>query len=370
MSNTFPYTKFTQQLTHWFALAQRDLPWRAVENARDPYRILVSEVMLQQTTVAAVIPFYQRFLARFPDVSTLALAEIDEVLPLWAGLGYYSRARNLHAAAQVIQAKHEGKFPQVFAEVLALPGVGPYTAGAVCSIAFDQKTPIVDANIMRVLARVLCLEGDIKNSANQKRLWQEAATLVEASAHPAQFNPAMMELGALICTPKKPDCEQCPVSKFCSAFQSNRQHELPQFSPKKPKTQLRDLCIFIGNDREVLLRQRTAQNTVRNWWHGMWELPRTTVKEGENTTQAIDRLLQESQIEGRIGGQLKALKHTVTIHAITLECYEITTAQKSFSDAEFFEWDETQQLAIPSTMKKLLQWLERHHLHSKQLELL
>lgn len=370
MPNAFPYSTFARRLTRWFATAQRDLPWRATQNARDPYRVLVSEVMLQQTTVAAVIPFYQRFLERFPDIRTLASAEIDEVLPLWAGLGYYSRARNLHAAVRFVMEKHSGRFPENFEEVLALPGVGRYTAGAVCSIAFDQKTPIVDANIMRVLARVLCLEGDIKSGANQKRLWRESEKLVAASTHPALFNPAMMELGALICTPKKPECKACPVSKFCCAFQKDRQNELPQFAPKKEKKQLHDLCLFIGDEREVLLRQRTPQNTERSWWHGMWELPRTTVAEGESTSQALRRLMEKLQIEGEPGGKLKTLKHTVTVHSITLECYEVTTSQSSFTSGELFEWDETRQLAIPSTMKKLLKWLERRRLQSRQLELL
>lgn len=366
----FPYTEFARHLTRWFASAQRDLPWRSAENARDPYRILVSEVMLQQTTVAAVVPFYQRFLARFPDISTLAHAEIEEVLPFWAGLGYYSRARNLHSAARTVVEQHNGQFPTDFEKVLALPGVGPYTAGAVCSIAFDQKTPIVDANIMRVLARVLCLEGDIKSTFNQKRLWQEARLLVEASAHPAQFNPALMELGALLCTPRKPECGMCPVAKFCCAFQSQRQAELPQLARPKKKKQMRDLCIFIGDGREVLLRQRTSENTDKNWWQGMWELPRTTVGDSESTLQALQRLLTELQIEGQIGCKIKTLKHTVTVHDITLECYVIDAKRSQFTGAELFEWDELRELAVPSTMKKLLTWLQHHHLQNRQLNLL
>jgi A/G-specific adenine glycosylase len=367
----FPHQRFARALTRWFAGAQRDLPWREPQNARDGYRVLVSEIMLQQTTVAAVIPFYHRFLERFSDVQALARAELEsEVLPLWAGLGYYSRARNLHAAARVLVEKHGGIFPHNFEDVLALPGVGRYTAGAVCSIAFNQKVPIVDANVARVLARVLCVEEDVKSPAAQARLWEAATQLVEASTYPAQFNPAMMELGALICTPKTPRCEVCPVSKFCCAFQSNRQNELPQTTPKKIDRELHDVCVFIGGAAGVLLRQRSAQNTTKSWWRGMWELPRTTIEQSESTPIATRRLLSAMKIEGEAGRKLKTMKHGVTTHAITLDCFEASTTQTQFEDARFFTWEEIEALAIPSTMRKLLRWLQKHHVQNMQMELL
>lgn len=359
-----------QNLEWWFASAQRDLPWREAQNARDGYRVLVSEVMLQQTTVAAVIPFYQRFLARFPDIKTLANAEIDEVLPLWAGLGYYSRARNLHAAARVVMQKHDGIFPQIFEEVLALPGVGRYTAGAVCSIAFNQKMPIVDANVARVLSRVLCLEGDVKSPKVQAQLWNGATELVNASTRPAQFNPAMMELGALICVPKTPRCETCPVSGFCGAFQSKRQNEFPQFAPKKAHQPMHDVCVLFADTTGVLLRQRSTENTAKNWWKGMWELPRTTVLEGESTPAAIERLLGEMNIEAEIGGCIKTVKHGVTTHTITLDCHQIFDAKFGNREAQIFEWDETKNLAIPSTMRQLLDWYYSQRVVNEQLALL
>lgn len=374
----FPHKNFARALAQWFSLAQRDLPWREAENARDPYRVLVSEVMLQQTTVAAVIPFYRRFIARFSDAQSLACADEDEVLPLWAGLGYYSRARNLHAAAKAIVEKHGGVFPTDFDDVLALPGVGRYTAGAVCSIAFEQPVPIVDANVARVLARVFCIEGDLKTAKNQSRLWQEAENIVTLSpAHPftpSQINPAMMELGALICVPKTPRCEACPVSQFCCAFKTNRQNELPEVAPKKAEKQLHDVCLFLGDERGVFLRRRTAQNSERSWWRGMWELPRTTVGEGESTPEALQRLQETIKIEAPVGRRLKTLRHGVTIHAITLDCYEIAGAAsdtpETGGEAQFFQWDELEQLAIPSAMQKLLRWLQDHHLQNAQLELL
>jgi len=367
---SFPAADFATNLEKWFATSQRDLPWREIANARDGYRVLVSEVMLQQTTVAAVIPFYHRFLARFPDARTLARAEIDEVLPLWAGLGYYSRARNLHAAAKAVMEKHGGIFPQNFEEVLALPGVGRYTAGAVCSIAFGQKVPIVDANVARVLARVLCLKGDVKSPKVQAQLWQSASELVNASTQPSNFNPAMMELGALVCVPKTPRCEACPVSDFCGAFKTNRQSEFPQFAAKKAHQQMHDVCVLFADASGVLLRQRSTENTARNWWKGMWELPRTTVLEGESTPAALGRLLAELNIQAEIGGCIKTLRHGVTTHAITLDCYEISDAKFENSAAQIFEWDETRKLAIPSTMRQLLDWYYSHRVVNEQLALL
>lgn len=369
----FPPEAFAEALTHWFAGAQRDLPWREEQNVHDGYRVLVSEIMLQQTTVAAVVPFYYRFLERFPDIAALAAADIDEVLPLWAGLGYYSRARNLHAAAQAVVNQHEGIFPQDHDKVLALPGVGRYTAGAVCSIAFGQKTPIVDANIVRLFARLFCIEGDLKNTKNQAQLWSEAQTLVEASQQPSQFNPALMELGALICTPKAPKCDVCPVSQFCCAFQTGRQEELPHTTPKKVNKQLHDICLFIGNENGILLRQRTAENTEKSWWRGMWELPRTTIGPTENAVTASERLLEELEIAGEVKHALKTLKHTVTVHAIRLDCHETEVSalylQSQGDHLKFYAWEEVEALAIPSTMQKLLVWLQTHHLKHAQAPL-
>lgn len=362
---------FARSLEEWFAHAQRDLPWRQAQNARDPYRVLVSEIMLQQTTVAATIPFYQRFLIRFPDIASLSAANTDEVLTLWAGLGYYSRARNLHRAAQIVCEKHDGIFPKIFDEVLALPGVGRYTAGAILSIAFDQAEPIVDANVARVLARVLCLEGEIKNSENQKKLWKEAATLVKASTHPAQFNPAMMELGALVCTPQNPRCDICPVSDFCRAFSAGRQNELPHIAAKKPPIQLRDVCVFLQRDGHVLLRRRSEDRSPKNWWRGMWELPRATCEDDESTQSVAARALSTLHIEAEIGEPIKTLKHTVTVHAIKLECRQATLQSfEQSDDVQLFEWDEIHELALPSTMRKLLAWLRVNCVEAPPLPLL
>ena len=364
--------RFVRELVKWFAAAQRDLPWRHEENARDAYRVVVSEVMLQQTTVAAVVPFYQRFLARFPTLESLAEAPFEDVLPFWAGLGYYSRARNLHALARAVVEKHGGVFPREFREVLALPGVGRYTAGAVSSIAFDQKSPIVDANVARVFSRVFCLEGDPKNSANQSELWRRASELVGACDQknpPSQFNPALMELGALICTPRAPQCEKCPVAQFCLARAQNRQNELPHASPKREIVELRDACVYLKSIRpsdgstvgghpefgRTFLRRRDGEAKI--WWRGMWELPRTTARENEGTREAAARMLREefSLTDFQIGAKLQTLRHGVTHHRITLDCYE-AEIENLFTgeNCGWFDENEIAKLALPSTMRALL----------------
>ena len=374
----FPYSQFVQALGVWFQTNQRDLPWRHPKNARDAYRVLVSEVMLQQTTVKAVVPFYTRFLERFPDVQTLANATIEDVLPFWAGLGYYSRARMLYQCAQTIVEKHDTIFPQELDRVLDLPGVGRYTAGAVTSIAFDAKNPIVDANVARVFSRIFLIDGDLKNRANQTMLWHHASEVVQNCDEqnpPSQTNPAMMELGALVCTPKNPKCEACPVHQFCGAFATNRQSELPFIAAKREAVLLNDACAFttqksstrscetggeIVSETRVLLRQRAHEPGI--WWRGMWELPRTTIANNETAHDALQRLFRdELEIDNlTFGEKIKSLRHGVTHHDITLDCYEIGDIEYSnqLETVRWFSWSEIENLALPSTMKRLLDWLQ------------
>lgn len=372
------HASIARALTDWFQAAQRDLPWRHEENARDPYRILVSEVMLQQTTVAAVIPFYHQFLERFPTLETLATASIEDVLPFWAGLGYYSRARNLHKCAQVVNKDFDGRFPRELIKVLSLPGVGRYTAGAVTSIAFDAPNPIVDANVARVFARVWCIEGDIKSSANQAQVWQHAESVVRegvaAGCRPSQLNPAIMELGALICRPREPDCARCPIAEFCAARAAGRQNELPQFAPKPQTVALHDACVFIQSTLDgaplVLLRQRPHDAKI--WWRGMWELPRVRIESG-SALEAIlhDWLRDEFDIEAQIGIKLHTMRHGVTQHLITLDCFaaQVQTVVPR-ENLRWFAWNEVEALALPSTMRQLLRRLHRHPQGNEQLPLL
>src|ERR1700704_1213401 len=220
---------FRQQLLGWFRQFQRDLPWR---RTKDPYRIWLSEIMLQQTRVAAVIPYYERFLVRFPDVQALAAAPQEEVLRLWSGLGYYSRARNLQRAAQEIVAKHGGGFPRDENDALALPGIGSYTAAAILSIAYGAKHAVLDGNVARVLARIFAVRGDLRDAKRWHSLQQFANDLLDTKS-PSDWNQAMMELGATLCTPQSPQCLLCPVTQFCQARKLGIAESLP--APRKKR---------------------------------------------------------------------------------------------------------------------------------------
>src|SRR6266849_8168411 len=225
---------FRKQLLKWFGAFQRDLPWR---RTGDPYRIWLSEIMLQQTRVAAVIPYYQRFVAKFPSVRALARARTESVLRHWAGLGYYSRARNLQRAAKEIVAGHRGKFPREYDEALALPGIGRYTAAAVLSIAYQQPLAVLDGNVARVLARMGALRGDVRAPAIWRSLDAEAQDLLDRQS-PGDWNQAMMELGATLCTPKSPRCEDCPASKWCRARKLGIAAEIPEARRKRATVEI------------------------------------------------------------------------------------------------------------------------------------
>ena len=316
--------------------------------------------MLQQTTVAAVAPFFERFIARFPDVKSLAEADESDVLAQWAGLGYYARARNLQKAARAVVGEHNGQFPRDFNAILALPGVGRYTAGAVASIAYDARAPIVDANVARVLSRVLPVEGDLKKTAAQTKLWEAATQIVEVGeVKPREINPALMELGALVCTPKSPKCQECPVSEFCAARAENRQGELPAKTPKVAPTPLFDVCaLALSENGEVLLRRRPDRAGI--WWRGMWELPRATRAEGEDASAALARLGQELDARWDMCARFETLKHGVTRFQIELECWRVNLQEAKLNDdLRWFTVERALELALPSTMKTLLKQIER-----------
>jgi A/G-specific adenine glycosylase len=255
-----------------YARVQRDLPWR---RTRDPYAIWVSEIMLQQTRVATVIPYWERWMARFPTVSALAGAPLDDVLAAWAGLGYYSRARNLHAGAQAVGARFGGALPPCAAELRDVPGIGPYTAGAIASIAFGERAPLVDGNVARVLARVFAIEHDIKSTAGGKALWSAAGELMRAlpeAAAPGDLNQGLMELGATICAATQPRCPVCPLANDCAAARAGRQDELPVVAARKKPSELPLLArtlVWIEAAGALVLVRRTPEGL----FGGLWELP-------------------------------------------------------------------------------------------------
>jgi len=302
------------RLLAWYGGAQRDLPWR---RTHDPYAIWVSEMMLQQTQVATVIPYWQRWMERFPTVASLAEAPLDDVLQAWQGLGYYARARNMHRAAQVIRDLHGGIFPHIYEDVLALPGIGRYTAGAICSIAYGQDVPLVDANVIRILCRIFGVHGDPKSTAVQAELWELAESLIPAG-QAREFNQAMMELGALVCE-SRPKCGVCPMQDLCAAYASGDPTSLPEFAPRPVFTSQTDVSAILhhpSGDGRVLLVRRPAEGL----WGGLWETPRITAEPDEPVPAAAERAAWEAAgIRVHATGEIAAsLKHGVTTRKITL----------------------------------------------------
>jgi A/G-specific adenine glycosylase len=259
-SVAFQSTKFRRRLLSWYRRHGRDLPWR---RSRDPYAILVSEFMLQQTQVATVIPYYHKWLSRFPDFASLARASENEVLRAWQGLGYYARARNLHATAKTIMDRHGGNFPRGIERIDQLPGIGKYTAHAVVSFAFDQSVPIVEANTARVFARHVTVRESIDSNLGQRTLWQHATSLVPKS-DAAAFNSALLDLGALVCVARKPKCDLCPVEAFCRA---KNPAALPVRNSRPETKRLIETHAVIVRRGQILLEQS------RRRWRGMWILP-------------------------------------------------------------------------------------------------
>jgi A/G-specific adenine glycosylase len=313
-------TRLRERLVAWYEHDHRDLPWRA---SRDPYRVLVSELMLVQTTVAAVVPFYTRFLTRFPDVRALAAADETEVLKLWEGLGYYRRARQLHAAARTIVAHHGGAFPDSPDAIRALPGVGRYIAGAILSFAYDRPAAILEANTQRVLARCLAFRDDLRKSSSQERLWEAAARLVPAQGA-GTFNQAFMELGALVCLPRAPRCLVCPVAADCRARALGIQDQVPVLAPKPPPLAVSEACALVSRAGRWLIVQRGPGGL----WEQFWEFPtihRAGADPGGRSfgvpvdlREGVRRL---TGVETEIGPRVMTVHYTVTRHRATLEAY-------------------------------------------------
>jgi A/G-specific adenine glycosylase len=257
---------FRRRLDHWYRTAGRHaLPWRG---AFDPYGVLVSEFMLQQTTVATVIPYFHRFLRSFPSVDKLARAPLEKVLERWAGLGYYARARNLHRTAQILVREHGGKVPILRAQAESLPGVGPYTAGALLSFAHDLPEALVDGNVIRVLSRVFGVKGDPQRTDNRNRFWDVARALVPPDGG-RHYNSALMDFGATVCVPGLPDCPACPLSSLCWARRHGWVDRLPVPKPDSPKPVVRLIAFVVVKGDHVLLRRRP----LGGLWGGLWELP-------------------------------------------------------------------------------------------------
>ena len=305
-----------QPLLAWWDEERADLPWRRRTN---PYAIWVAEVMLQQTQIATVIPYYERWMERFPTVEALAAASLDDVLKLWEGLGYYSRARRLHAAAQTVVEKFDGRLPDDVEALQELPGIGPYTAGAIASIAFGRPAPVVDGNVIRVFSRLLDLKEDVTERETRKRLWKVAARLVPAR-RPGDFNEALMELGQQICVPAEPRCHRCPLTAHCLARERRTQLERPVRPPRK-RTPHYDVAagVIWRDDGRFLITRRPLDGLLG----GLWEFPGGRREPGdESLVHTLEREINDGlALQIAVGPALARIKHAYTHYRITLHAH-------------------------------------------------
>jgi A/G-specific adenine glycosylase len=319
------FTAFREALLQWFTTQQRDLPWR---RSRDPYAIWISEIMLQQTRVAAVIPFYERFMARFPDVISLANASEQDLLAHWAGLGYYYRARHLQRAAQNV--RDAGAFPREYDAIRALPGIGDYTAAAIASISFDEPRSVLDGNVFRVLSRFFADDTNIASPAGKRRFATLADTLLD-KAKPGAFNQAMMELGATVCLPRNPQCLVCPISRWCRARQAGSQTDFPVKIVPRRSVQERRMVFWIENDRRILAWQRSPTSRLMP---GFWELP-----EREQLPDAV--ALQK----------LGEFRHGITFHHYVFELWSIALTSVP-AGCDWIELSRLKHLPVSTVLKK------------------
>lgn len=357
------------KLVTWHDVQQRDLPWRmALPGERNAYAVWISEIMLQQTRVDAVISYYNRWMSRFPTVHDLAAADLQDVLKLWEGLGYYARARNLHKAAQQIVTEHNGQLPMDRKTLLALPGIGEYTVGAILSIAFNQHEPILDGNVKRVLSRLADIDQPINETTTLKLLWQLARGLVDA-APPQQAgacNEAIMELGALICTPTNPRCLICPLQELCTAAANGTQYERPVIPPKKrtPHYDVAAGVIWQGEPYEskLLIAQRPADGMLG----GLWEFPGGKLEEQDADLAAClqREIHEELAMEISVLEQLTTVKHAYTHFRITLHAFHARHQRGEpqalgVADWRWIELDELAGFPFPVTDQKIIEALQR-----------
>ena len=365
-------------LLAWFATNARDLPWR---RTRDPYAIWASEIMLQQTQVKTVIPYWARWLSELPTIEALANASPAKIHKLWEGLGYYTRVRNMQKAAQQIIAEHDGEFPQAFDAVLALPGIGRYTAGAICSIAFNQPTPILDGNVIRVLTRVYGIATDPREKQTNTQLWKLATELVAGAARLdssrssrreeahskirncqslltsaatsettcSHLNQSLMELGALICTPRSPHCAICPVQKLCIARKENLQDQLPNLAKREPATERRFIAFVVERDGKFLVRQRPAGVVNAH----LWEFPNIEI--GAQACDPQHSAAKKLGLKTTATKPLCTVRHSITRYRITLEAWNAKLSNtRSKISGQWLGIEEVHDLAFTAAHKKIL----------------
>ncbi|MFI8685162.1 A/G-specific adenine glycosylase [Rossellomorea sp. NPDC077527] len=345
--------EFQKDLISWFSREQRDLPWR---KDQDPYKVWVSEIMLQQTRVDTVIPYFNRFIEKFPTINALASADEEDVLKAWEGLGYYSRVRNLQTAVKEVNEKYEGVVPDTPKEISSLKGVGPYTAGAILSIAYSKPEPAVDGNVMRVFSRILSIWLDIAKPSSRK-VFEEAVRDLISKENPSYFNQALMELGALICTPTSPSCLLCPVREHCQAFEEGVQAELPVKSKKKSarKLNMAAAVLFTEDDR-VVIHKRPSKGLLAN----LWEFPNFEVgNTSSGRKQLLDLMEEEYGVDCSVkAGVVTKIQHIFSHIVWDIEVYvgSVDSTTLEGTDLMAVTHEEMEKYAFPVSHQKI--WKE------------
>jgi A/G-specific adenine glycosylase len=330
----------SERILKWYKRNQRDLPWR---KTKDPYYIFVSEMMLQQTQVETVIPYYHRFITQFPTVETLAQASLQEVLKAWENLGYYARARHLHAAAKEMMERTGGMIPDNEEELVRLPGIGSYTAAAILSIAFGRRVPAVDGNVRRVLCRLFAIRDPLEETKTQRRIHNLAANLVPVKA--SLFNQGIMDLGATICTPRNPVCERCPVHSSCLAYEKGLQETLPVTRKRGPLPHKQMTAgILCDNHDKLLIVRRPTKGLLG----GLWKFPGGEKGTGVSLQRSLEKVIQmEVGIEVRVGDKIAAVKHAYTHFRITLHAFRcaLKGGDLKVLNCHHCEWIDPRSLA-------------------------
>jgi len=351
-----------QPLLHWFRKTNRDLPWR---RTYQPYHVWISEIMLQQTQMDRGVVYFTRWIKRFPDVQAVAAATEQEILKYWEGLGYYSRARNLHRTARLITDNFAGEVPCDYAILLGLPGIGPYTAAAIASVAGNYDIAVIDANVTRVYARLFDIKEPVRERRVQQRL-SEIANKLLPHGQARAYNQALMDFGGLICTPKNPSCASCPITGACAALQAGTVANRPVLGAKREIITLHKVAGIIKRKGKIFIQQRKAGDV----WGGLWEFPGGEVREGEEESKLADRILQDCGLPVQSIEPIVRVSHQYTHHKIFLHCFLCNLTKKDAApvlrSACRYRWIDPEQLdrfAFPAGPRKVLELIRKQNPH-------